>query len=206
MKRLITLNAIFALLIAAQSMAAPVIISVTGSVTGATGLVPSQTITTSWIQSDPFVNVSINAIIGGPVGTGTSACMAYLTNQVGPGATAANLIASAPFTSTDVFTDTNLFSGLTLPASTYYLVLHSEQNGFWDNSTTPTITTAPGVSANGVYIANNNNAFPPSDTFFSDSRNFLYSVTGSAVPEPSTMSILFTGGVILAGFALRKRG
>jgi hypothetical protein len=205
MKHLLALGAIVAAFLIASHSTAVTVISVTGPVTGVTGLGPNQTLATSWIQSDAFANVSINATLGGLQGTGTANGIAYLMNSIGPSTTVANQIASAPFTSTDVFTDTNLFSGLSLPAGTYYLVLHSENNAFWDNTSSPTTTAAPGVSANGVYIANNNNIYPPSDTFVSDTRNFLFSVTGSAVPEPATSALLALGAFLgVAGVIRRK--
>jgi hypothetical protein len=112
-------------------------------------------------------------------------------NRVGPGASAANEIASAPFMTALGFTDTNLFLGLNLSGGTYYLVLSSNDGPFWANSAAGSLTvlsTAPGVQFNGNYISFDEDAYPPTEMFSSDPRDFLFSVSGTAVvPESSTI-------------------
>lgn len=73
---------------------------------------------TAWHQTTTFTNVSISMPLqdntsGGPI-SGVQG-VAFLTNQIGPGTTAANEV-TAPFSVsglTDSFATINLFSGLT---------------------------------------------------------------------------------------------
>ncbi len=192
-------------ILAASHLHAVTIISVTGPPDGAYGFGTnaSQAVGASWTQSDPFANVSINAVLEAIFENTTGT--AYLTNQIGAGTTAANEIASAPFVFPVSRADTNLFSGLTLPAGTYYLVLSTASNGFWDFTNTQTVTTAPGVSFNSDYVSTSTNAYPPANNFNSTNAGFLFSVTGTSVPEPPIMSILLISGLILSGLAFQRR-
>jgi hypothetical protein len=191
-------------------LSAVTIVSVTGRLDGGRGLfagpVSGQTIATSWIQSDTFTDVSITASVGTltfPAATGT----AYLMNKIGPGATVANEIASAPFTALpgSDFTNPNLFIGLNLSGGTYYLVLFSGNQSFWGHSDLSTTTTAPGVVFNGDYVANGISAYPPAGIFLSDTEHFLFSVSGTEVPEPSTMLAPALGAAVIGGLRLRRR-
>jgi hypothetical protein len=199
--RFVALAAIAAALLSASYSSAATIISYTGPSGGSASMENGATTrAVSWIQSDPFANVSINAVISCAQG-GT----AYLTTQIGPGTSVANQIASAPFPSTPAFTDTNLFSGLTLPAGTYYLVINVNTAGGWDTTSSATTTTAPGVSGNGFYVNADTNAYPPAETYSANSIILLYSVTGTLVPEPSTAIAFLVGGGMLGALAWRKK-
>jgi len=190
-----------------SDLCADTVISVTGPQAGGFGFGMNTTgsVAASWIQSSAFTGVSIDAVL---VANSTATIgTAYLTNQIGPGATVANQIASAPFTfPTGSPADTNLFSGLILPAATYYLVLTTASNGFWEFTNSETVTTAPGTSFNSDYFSTRNNAYPPASNFNSGDAGFLFSVTGTAsVPEPSTLALLLISGGTLAGITLRRR-
>jgi hypothetical protein len=174
------------------------IISVTGPQDGGYGFgsTGSGSVGASWIQSSAFTGVSIDAVLGSNF-SGTTGT-AYVTNQIGPSATVANEIASAPFAfPVGGAADINLFSGLTLTAGTYYLVLSTTGNGFWEFTNNQTVTTAPGVSFNSDYLSTSNNAYPPASNFNPTNAGFLFSVTGTSVPEPSTVTfLLLSAGVV----------
>ncbi len=196
--------------LALSSVAADTIVSRTGPVSGGAALLVNQTIMTSWTQSSAYSDVSISATLGWPEGSPTPppvlAGTAYLMNQVGPGASGANEIASAPFTTALGFTDTNLFLGLNLGGGTYYLVLSSNDGPFWANSVGPltTLSTAPGVQFNGNYISFDEDAYPPSEMFSSDPRDFLFSVSGSAVvPESSTRFAPFLAALTVLALRIK---
>jgi hypothetical protein len=169
----------------------------------------------SWTQSSAFTNVSISATFLDWSGnssipaTGT----AYLMDAVGPSATAANVIAGPiPIsTSSATFTPVTLFTGLTLFADTYYLVISGDSNLDWASDFTAAVTLGSGVTqpaqpesyADDVNV---NNAFFPSSVFTHPANDsFLMSVTGSpltvAVPEPANWMFL----VIPAGMLRRRR-
>lgn len=102
-----------------------------------------------------FQEVSVSAEIdpNGNGSTHTAIGTAYLTTRIGPGTTTANQLASVPFSVTGIDTPvlTTLFSGLTLGAGTYYLVLSSPPNesAGWEFGRccpAPPPVTAPGVT------------------------------------------------------------
>jgi hypothetical protein len=154
-----------------------------------------------------FTNVSISASLIF-VGADSPVGVAMLTNQIGPGSTIANQIASTTFNfvpaaSLQTVANVNLFSGLTLPASTYYLVLSASSP-----STLSAIAlesagyqTAPGVTVltpQFADVSNLNAAFPPASTFSNSSLgNRIFTVTGDPVPEPATATL-----VVIAAFGL----
>jgi hypothetical protein len=162
-----------------------------------------QTLGVTWTQNSVFSGVSIFATIA----LGPDAGYAYLTNQTGPGTTAANEIASGPFAFPATTTETLLFTGLTLGSGTYYLTLTVTNPGSagWWGTNTQTVTTAPGVTLHSDYDTFTPSAYPPATSFFTPTTtNLLFRVTGIAVPEPSTLASLLTGaGLIAAGVAKR---
>ena len=87
-----------------------------------------------------------------------------------------------------------LFTGLTLTAGTYYLVLGSAgpyvAGGWHDALPNPTIVLGAGVTRNGDYLANNLSTYTPASVFRQNaginSDPFLqYSV--ATIPEPETL-------------------
>jgi hypothetical protein len=169
-----------------------------GPQTSGYSIFANQALGTTWSQTGAFSGVSVFATIGGGPATG----FAYLTNKVGPGTTAAaNEIASTPVSFPVASTENQLFSGLSLPAGTYYLTLAGTA-GSWGGTNTPTVNKAAGVTLFADYDTFTPAAYPPSSSFFmGTSTNLIFRVT-AAVPESSpAVQFLFGGGLLaLLGF------
>lgn len=169
-----------------------------GPQTTAYSIFANQALGVTWSQASPFTGVSVFATIGGVPGSG----FAYLTNRIGPGATAAaNEIASTPVSFPAASTETQLFSGLSLPAGTYYLSLAG--NGSWGSSSTPTVNKAAGVTLFADYATFTPEAYPPSSSVFNTSTNLIFRVT-AAVPESSAAVQFLFGGGLLAGIGFGR--
>ena len=107
-----------------------------------------------------------------------------------------------------------LFTGLTLTAGTYYLVIGSAgpyvAGGWHDALPNPTIVLGAGVTRNGDYLANNLSTYTPASVFRQNAGingdPFLqYSV--ATIPEPATFVMLGGGLLVLAcAFATRRAG
>lgn len=159
----------------------------------------------SWTQAQTYDNVSISVNVDNSPAPGTVAGTpgnAYLMTAIGPGTTTASEVASTVFTFPPSPSSglTSLFSGLDLPAGTYYLVLgvSSTQNygTWWWASTAPTTTLGPGVSGVTDYDAGSaglDYSFNPNSPFVSFPGYFgalNLSITGSSpVPEPSSVPV-----------------
>ncbi len=182
----------------------------------------------SWSQNGAFSNVGIAAEIdpGGSTTTShTFSGTAYLTTNIGPGATPADEIANTTFSVTGTEFNpvlTTLFTGLTLGPGTYYLVLSSAAGGpggweFGGLGITP--VTAAGVSIVDLDQIGSGAAYPPANNFVPgqgvpisnippefELTPLLYSVTGDAqgntVPEPATFTFATVG---IGAFALINR-
>jgi hypothetical protein len=166
-------------------------------------LASSFTITTA------YDNVSVSANFDSSVGTGT----AYLTNRIGPGTTAGNVLATGTYTTTG---DDLLFSGLDLTPGSYYVVAFGTFNQGWDGTDNPTVVTASGVTRNADYFTNQfgsgvpNTSFPPASTLLvsNPQLNLLYSVTGDVaptVPEPGTWMLLLSAGAACIAIGRMRR-
>ncbi|MDX2038081.1 MAG: hypothetical protein SFX72_15640 [Isosphaeraceae bacterium] len=155
----------------------------------------------TWTQSTTYTDVAISALVGSLSGS-NELFEAYLTTAVGPGATAADVVASTVKTapakaSVFDFTSVSLFTGLSLAPGTYYLVLYNSDTNpasliRWARGNSTTL--GAGVSGLGGAFANNGTglvvpATPYQSTFVISTLNdFAFSVTGTAVPEPSTFA------------------
>ena len=170
-----------------------------GPQTSAYVIQSNQVLGVTWTQNSVFSGVSIFATIG----LGPDPGFAYLTNQIGPGTTAAaNEIASGPFAFPATSTETLLFTGLTLSPGTYYLTLTttSGHSAGWYGTNAPTVTAAPGVTLHSDYDTFTPAPYPPATNFNTTATtNLLFKVT--AVPEPSAVALFLIGvAVIAAGF------
>lgn len=206
------LFALAVILASALSVNAAPIITPVGQANFRSLVFDSQFNVVSWTLTGSWTNVAIAASLTSSTAGRTGS--AYLTNQIGPGTTIANQIATTGFTFAQVgnafdVSYVNLLSGLTLGPGTYYLVLASantvSDSGISGGSGV-TYSTAAGVSVGPMQLSNIVNAgFPPASTGISTSTvgNRFFTVNGDPVPEPSTV-FLFGGG-LLAFAALRLR-
>jgi hypothetical protein len=177
----------------------------------------------AWSQAATYTGVTItmpledNTLppIGGVEGT------VYLTNQIGPGTTSANNVATPVQISglTGAFVTTSLFSGLTLPPGTYYLTLvptntnpmtssPEGSSGGNINGTTGTSVTSVGGGVPGAVAG-----FPPaSSVTLSTPDNIFVTVTGTlastptTTPAPSSLILMMVTAALAAGvwFVRRK--
>jgi hypothetical protein len=145
---------------------ADTIVSVSGPLVG--GFYPlsnSLVAASSWTSARTYSDVDIAALL-----TGGGQGVAYLMTQIGPGTTIASEIARNSFSFPSSIAPVSLFSGLTLPAGTYYLVLASSGGGGWRDAydcgsicsyPPPTITLDVGAIRNTDFLADSLNAYPP---------------------------------------------
>lgn len=178
-------------------------------VESSSGVPNTNTITAyaSWSQTTTYQNVSVSAQLASESGTATGT--AFLTTQVGTGATSAQEVpgtgAAAISISNTVAAPVTLFSGLTLGPGTYYLVIYIPEDStlewLYNSSDAVTVTTGTNVTNNGgSEDFPINTTYPPASTF-SFTKDLLYTVTGSAsvgsVPDLSLGAIV--AAVMLLG-------
>jgi len=166
------------------------IVSVAPNSPGSPAIAASAFLMETWTSTVAFSDVTISAYVftGNAANAGATA---YLTTQVGSGATSATLIASAnltlPVGAVGTTPELQLFSGLTLPPGQYYLILATADTSFnegWQNGDLPTPpVTAAGVTFNGPgYAAGNgmiNAGYPPASNFSGTyPLGYAFDVTG----------------------------
>ncbi|MGE8317766.1 MAG: hypothetical protein ACN6O3_03410 [Comamonas sp.] len=181
------------------------------------GFVNQHVMPMAWSQTNTYTNVTISAPLadfsnGGPIG-GTEGTV-YLVNQIGPGTTAANNVAPPVTVSglTASFATRQLWTGLTLPPGTYYVVFASANNDPMSmspqGSSNPVYTLGTGVtSANISGMSTFDSAFPPASQFGGDGDpfpgNLFLTVTGDAGPVPAktaaAVPLLGTEGLVALG-------
>lgn len=153
---------------------------------------------------------------------------AYLTNQLGSGTTAANVLdhtqiivpvnttTQQAYSYDDQFTDVTFFSGLTLAPGNYYLTLvtYNQINTTgvaYAYSGFDTITSIANVSTVlGTYgAAQQNGNFAPAYGFSDNSQASLFAgynvftVTGTLTPEPGSAALSVT--LVISALTLRRR-
>jgi hypothetical protein len=188
----------------ATAFADPIIISETsgGTVNTSPAIYSEQIGAASWTTTSAYSNVSIAATVGAYVGSGTMT--AYLTTAIGPTETAADQVATSTIPVGGGPEQDTFFSGLSLGAGTYYLVLTSSATplDYWFGSNGAggtTITTDTGVTYGGDYfvVLFLNGANPPASNFtYVGDNGVNFQVTGdsaSTVPEPGSISLVLIG-------------
>ena len=208
---------IAAAILLANSAFATTLVSDTFDGSGSTGAALGL-FAVSWTQTGSWTNIAIGANLvsssSGSAGTGT----AYLMDQIGPGTTAADDVAS-PFVfsilgNPGINVMLPLFNALTLGPGTYYLVI-TESSGspspvYWDITTAPDQVSASGVTQNPNLSSGSPDSFPPASTFSTVAFAPIFTVTGDpavgAVPEPSTTTMMLIGlTAVIAGCWKRRR-
>lgn len=165
----------------------------------------------SWTQTGSYTDVTISAFLSSLANGGGGTGTVYLTNQIGPGTTVANQIAVTTVSGVarGPATATSLFSGLDLGPGTYYLITASNLgggllgwNGYSGNAAIPGISGTNNLDE----LAEGEAAYPPASAFFAEGNQFDFEVTGdpASTPEPSTLVLLGTSLLGIAGMARRK--
>jgi hypothetical protein len=179
-----------------------------------------QSVMFSWTMTAAYNNVALLAEIGGD---GSPAITGFLTNEIGPGTTVANQIATATVVPSSSDTTVSFFpSGINLGPGTYYFVLAGTATGLSDQEVHAfdpvTVTQAPTVTIWASGIVNSNGAGLPNDTYtpasvFDTSNDALnppylsIQITGTpaaSTPEPGTAGE-FLAGFVLGGYFLCSR-
>jgi uncharacterized protein (TIGR03437 family) len=161
---------------------------------------------TSWSMPAAYTNVSVAALLGNFQRV-TYSGTAWLMSRIGASAGTKDVIATAPFTAAvntgDIYTYVTLFSGLQLPAGTYYLVLTTPSglsaSASW-RALSPGyfLDKAIGVTYGGTWTAPSpgNTSFPPGSAFNGPfDQGFLFSVRGT----PSSSPVILPQGVVPLG-------
>jgi hypothetical protein len=199
------------LLLTAVSNGQISIVSTTNSFGAASIGNSDRTFAQGWTMTSAYTDVSISAAVGNYANPG-ALIYAWLTTNIGPTITGADVIASTEITSLDSGSTRTIFSNLNLGAGTYYLVMTGGTNldlnsADWFGASAE--STAPGVTLLSYASAQDpatNTSNPPASTFTTNTGSYLdIQVTENlpAVPEPTTA--LF--GVALVGVcgAARRR-
>ncbi len=205
-----------------------IVVSVPGPVQeGGNGVQSDGPLASSWSSTLTYAarararDVSISAMLSsnwpGILGT------AYLTTRIGTGASMTDEVARSNFIFPEQPQLFTLFSNLTLPPSTYYLVLTSSGSPLgptptWVDAYTcdpnnpssalcvpPTVITGPGVSRNEDFVvfAGGQAPYAPASDFFQGGGIrgdpfFDYNVVSAgteSIPEPSSFALLLLGAV-----------
>lgn len=167
----------------------------------------------SWTSTVGFTAVTIVVNVG-TLNASTPNVSAYLMTHIGPGTTTAQQVAATTFVAPTVVNffnpppATTVFTGLSLPPGTYYLVLSSTSgSAAWEQNSGAVIT------GTGVTFAGDHSAvpasFPPASSFSANAQIFAVQVTGTPAVLPSTPappSLLLTlSGLAAAGLVLARK-
>ena len=160
----------------------------------------------SFTLANTYYEVAIRAELSA---FASSEAIAFLMTNIGAGAGFSDVKAYVDLSGSDISTEpTLLFDGLTLSAGDYFLVV-STVSGFlyWEGSSTPIVTAAPGVVHGVDFFTDDAETFPPFsrfDVLFDRAAHFTIHGTSSApVPEPASLTLFAVG---FLGFVSRLSG
>lgn len=189
--------------VASPNARASLLVSVSGQpdVNNSPSIDNNQFIAIEWTATQSYSNVTISADLFDASNYTGSAIIAYLTSAIGSNATGGNgFISDVSDMPSSSPTFTNLFSGLTLSAGNYYLILapYSVADvSNWTATSAATINTDSSVTFDGELGASPNfggafnSSYPPASDFVPiGNESVLFQVTGDVVPEPSNLFAL----------------
>jgi len=169
------------------------------------GIVDDEYLCSYWTFTTSFTNVSFTVVPGALYFSAGTTVNCYLTDAVGPAATASNVIwsGSATFSSGGWDNGTTFFSGLNLGPGTYYLILVPSAEITWASawgSGGEVIATTNNVAFDGTLTPAYDAAdgsFPPASSWVgSDTGGDLaFTLTGDlspSVPGPVATNIIVT--------------
>jgi hypothetical protein len=154
----------------------------------------------SWTETSAFSNVGMSILLDGdPGATG----VAYLTDRIGSGTTAADQITSASFAFPATQSLVPVLSGVNLGSGTYFLTIEqtaagSNGDGTWLGTAYRTVTLAANVSDDGEYYYSGSiQGYPPANVSARLLITYLeYNVTSFPVPEPPGSFLVLLGGAV----------
>jgi len=169
-----------------------------------------QVIAVGWTDSSAENDVVIDTTVGG--GVAGSSVTAYLMNQIGPGTTSANQLASITFVPTLTPENIDLFN-VNLAAGAYYVVFSANSTGAGLGFANSGSNLKEGATVSSAYedlvnvIPGNShgtlNAYAPASTFFNQTfeiSSFGDSISVEVAPEPSTFFLIAAGlSVVVLG-------
>jgi uncharacterized repeat protein (TIGR01451 family) len=165
----------------------------------------------TWTQTSSYANVNI-AVSVRSIDPNHPNVTAYLTTAVGPSATAADVVATAtvaaPPNTAPIYPLVTFFSGLSLPAGTYYLILAGDPNAVQgvqnvsDGNATPVLDSGVSLSVTADQFAAEpssqlgsiNASFVPGSSFFFFGRDqnggrLVVQITSGLMPPTITTSL-----------------
>lgn len=198
MNRLLPSLASVAAVFSLASSHAATVVSVTGY-DGTTGSSDNLALSTSWTSTIGYTGVNITANLAGFGGGST---VAYLTTKVGSGTTVADQVATVTLSLSPAMTTVTLFNDLSLAAGTHYLTIRNSGgvDTMWAIGTA--VATGSGVTSAPALYGGPIGAYAPASSNTALGHQLVYTVTGTAVPEPSAIGIALAGATLLG---MRRR-
>lgn len=179
------------------------VVSSLGAFDGWVVLYSGQAFGVGWTQTQAYEDVSVSARLTG-FGRSTETGRAFLTSNLGLGTTSSSEIGFTTLTFPETEEYVTLFTGLSLPAGSYYLSLVGDSPSWgsgWTVSLPPTLAASDGSALTGAFgFFNPSTSFLPSSAVYDGGSipNFFVSGTSTAsVPEGGSLTIVFAGACLL---------